>query len=281
MSLKRPFVPVFSESPNKSPKGGGLAMSYRNTLQVVDTAKAFEVIGIEFEKQGGYLKFKCPSCDNYALIKVYGDKKNLYYCPKCKASGHIINLAVAIKELEWKEAEVFLLAKAQGVSQHKITQELTMTYELQYTDWLSNRGISQETARNLGIGIPRGKTMLAGCCVFAVHDENGIKVAYYGIKMKDYKPVFYKSFNPELYLYNYFRINPEEEVYLTTDLYKCAKMINDGLPTICNFNLPYLSNQQLELINRLEKVIFKVHDSLINFFAVQLATLKKGFYHFE
>jgi len=68
-------------------------MNYRETLQSVDTEKALSLIGIEFESQGAYAKFACPQpdCGGKAAIKEYGDKKNLYYCPKCKSSGHIIH----------------------------------------------------------------------------------------------------------------------------------------------------------------------------------------------
>jgi hypothetical protein len=56
-------------------------MSYRNTLKSVDTEKALSLIGIEFKTQGVYAKFKCPNpdCEGQAVIKAYGDKKNLYY----------------------------------------------------------------------------------------------------------------------------------------------------------------------------------------------------------
>ncbi|HUN53575.1 MAG TPA: hypothetical protein VMU29_00300, partial [Smithella sp.] len=69
-------------------------MNYKETLKSIDTEKALGLIGIEFESQGAYAKFACPrpDCDGKAAIKEYGDKKNLYYCPKCKSSGHIICL---------------------------------------------------------------------------------------------------------------------------------------------------------------------------------------------
>ena len=60
-------------------------MTYRELLKNVDTEKALSLIGIEFESQGGYAKFACPQpdCGGKAAIKEYGDRKNLYYCPKC------------------------------------------------------------------------------------------------------------------------------------------------------------------------------------------------------
>jgi hypothetical protein len=70
--------------------------------------------------------------------------------------------------------------------------------------------------------------MLSGCVAFTVHDENGNKIAYYGIRMKDLKPVFHSSFNPELYLYNYHRIDPETDVHFTTDMFDCIRILSSG-----------------------------------------------------
>jgi len=66
-------------------------MNYTETLQTVDTLKALKLLGIESEQKGAYIYFPC-SCGDKKVIKAYGKKKNVFYCPKCKASGHIIRL---------------------------------------------------------------------------------------------------------------------------------------------------------------------------------------------
>lgn len=257
-------------------------MNYKDTLQAVDTEKALGLIGLEFQPQGAYLKFACPKpgCDGQAVIKLYGDKKNLYYCPKCKASGHIISLTMSAKGVDWDGAKE-LLSKAQGSDAKKITEELNIKYELQYQECMKTKGLSEEMCRALEIGVPKGKTMLAGCIAFAVRDDKGLKVAYYGIKVKDGKPVFHKSFNPELYLYNLCNIDSREPVYLTTDIFKCAYSIENGRQCVCNFGLPYLSKVQLDLLTGLEHIVFLVDELLVKTFAIQLAQSYQGFYRFE
>jgi len=182
-------------------------MNYKDTLQAVDTEKALTIINLEYQTMGQYVKFKCLKCGENALIKAYGEKKNLHYCPKCKASGHIIFLVMAVKGIDWDAAKE-LLTKIQLPSSKKITEEINLQYDLTYHKFLEDKGITEDMRKALEIGIPKGKTMLAQCVAFAVRDETGIKIAYYGIKMKDGKPVFHKSFNPEMYLYNFCNVNP-------------------------------------------------------------------------
>jgi hypothetical protein len=186
------------------------------------------------------------------------------------------------KDIEWQEADL-LLSKTQETTK-KITHELTMKYELQYNKYLENIGLTEKFCRDHEIGVPKGKTMLAGCVAFTVKDEMGLKVAYYGIKMNDGKPVFHKTFNPELYLYNLCSINlheMEKPVYFTTDILKCVKMVQEGKQCISSFDLPYLSNYHLELLQSIEHLVLKVDDELVKPIAIKLAENHTGFYHFE
>jgi hypothetical protein len=257
-------------------------MTYQELLKTVDTEKALSLIGIEFESQGGYAKFACPqpACDGKAAIKEYGDKKNLYYCPKCKSSGHIISLVMKKKEIEWGAANEFLL-KAHSNHAKKITEELNIQYELLYNDFIKARGIEEDMCKFLEIGVPKGKTMLAGSVAFAVRDAKGMKVAYYGIKMKDGKPVFHNSFNPELYLYNFCNIVPSEPVYFTTDIFRCVNNIENGKQCVCNFGLPYLSDAQLEILHIAEHIVFLVEEPLVKPLAIQMAENKMNYFRFE
>lgn len=256
-------------------------MNYKETLQTVDTAKALSLIGLEYEAQGAYFRFKCLNhkCDSKSVIKAYGDKKNLYYCPKCKLSGHIISLVMAVKGLDWEGAKD-LLSKAQNSAAKKIETPLDFNYELAYNAYFKLKGISEETCKQLEIGVPKGKTMLAQCATFAVHDETGKKIAYYDIKMKDGKPVFHKSFNPELYLYNFHRINQEGHVYFSDNIFDCVKYIQLGSPAICNFGLPYLSPAHIELLKKVARISFAISDQSVKTFAVQMAENKMNYYNF-
>ena len=40
-------------------------------------------LGFESEQKGAYIYFPCR-CGDKKVIKAFGEKKNIYYCPKCK-----------------------------------------------------------------------------------------------------------------------------------------------------------------------------------------------------
>jgi hypothetical protein len=254
-------------------------MSYKDTLQRVDTEKVLALIGIESQSQGAYFKFTCPSYKEQAVIKAYGEKKNLYYCPKCKVSGHIISLVMNARGTDWNSANDLLLKAI--VTTKKIANELTMKYELQYHPFLERQGISEKICRDLEIGVPKGKTMLAGYVVFTVRDEEGRKIAYYGIRIKDLKVMFHRSFNPELYLFNFFNSDSSEPVYFSNNMFECIKNIAKGRQCVSNFGLPYLSRFQFDLLRGYEKIVFLVDETLVKPFAVQMAERKMNYYRFE
>jgi hypothetical protein len=247
-------------------------LTYRETLQAVDTVKALKIVGIDGGQQGAYVYFPCTGCGKQAVIKAYGDKKNIWYCPECKDKGHIISLIMKMTGIGWNEAKSLLEVKAVTYPAEKIQKELTLEYELQYNKFLEAQGISEEIARAYAIGVPKGKTMLSGCVAFTVHDENGKRIAYYGIRMKDLKPVFHSSFNPELYLYNYHRVDSETDVHFTTDMFDCIRTLSSGRQPVCNFGLPYLSTEQISFLQRFKYVSFDCSMKHSNELTHQLTT---------
>lgn len=244
-------------------------MNYANTLCAVDTSKALKLLQIDGSQHGAYIRYPCHKCGKQAVIKAYGEKKNLWYCPECKGSGHVISLVMAISQCDWETAKKLLEEKA-CFSGGKLTKQLTLTYELEFDKTLSNMGISQETCKMLGVGKPKGKTMLSGTISFTVTD-NEKKIAYYGVRIKDGKHVFHHSFNPELYLLYYDRIEPDKEVYFTTDMFDCLKLWESGHQAVCNFGLPYLSQEHFKLMNKflMISIRLKNHEEEIAFQALK------------
>ena len=258
-------------------------MNYTETLQTVDTLKVLKLLSIEGEQKGAYIYFPC-SCGDKRVIKAYGEKKNIFYCPKCKDGGHIITLVLDTmnerdtEKWDFKKASEFLTEKALTYVAPKITRELSIEYKLQYHPLLKERGISEELASQLGIGIPQGKTMLSGCVAFTVHNEQGLKIAYYGIRLKDLKSVFHRSFNPELYLYNCHRIQHDHDVVFTTDMFECARLIAEGKQPVSNFGLPYLSAMQLDLLQRCKFIEFRVEQQHVQEISRQVINNLQNYY---
>jgi len=91
--------------------------------------------------------------------------------------------------------------------------------------------------------------------VFTVFNKQMVKIAYFGVK-EDGTVKYHHSFNPEIYLYNFKRLKPTKEVWVTRDMFDCLRLIAGGKQSICNFGLPYISPKQYLLLSKLDKMVF-------------------------
>ena len=237
-------------------------MKYSALMNAVDPIKALALLDMEAKPNGSWIKFPC-SCGKEAVLKAHGEKKNVWYCPECKDKGHIISLTMARKTISYEEATKLLEAKAVVPSQGKVKEELKLTLKLEYHSKLEEHGISEETAALLEIGQAKGRNVLAGHIAFRVEDEEGMKIAYYGLHLETGKPKFF--FNPELYLYRWNFIDKEQAVFFTPDIYECVRQVQGGNQAVCNFALPYLSEAHLEMLSQCSTAIFspKISDEII------------------
>ncbi len=231
-------------------------MKYPEAMQTINTERALLLLGLSFKKNGSYLNFPCVKCGNESAIRYHGEKKNVAYCPTCKAGTNIIAMAVMVKDIDFQEAKNLLIEKTVA-TEEPIQEKLSLTYELEFTPQMENEGLSKELCEAIGVGKPKGKAMLSGCTAFTVHNEVGLKIAYYGIRIADHRPMFHKSFNPELYLYGYHATNKGEEVLVTTDMFSCLRHLAQGEQSVCNFGLPYLSSRQMELLYPFPRITFE------------------------
>jgi len=253
-------------------------MKYAEALQVISPMRALTALKIEGKQDGAYIHFRCPECQEDAVTKAYGDKKNIWICTKCKVSGHIISLAMKMQGLEYEEAKQFLLEK--GRVPVEIDRELELNYTLEWCDFMEKEGLDREVCEKLEIGKPKGQTMLSGCLAFAVLNENRKKIAYVGIKISTGKPVIPKQFNPETACYNLSNIDPDEETILVRDMLDCAKLLSEGKQAISNFWLPYLSIKQLELLQSITYLSVTGFGNHTNEIAINLANMHGGYHRF-
>lgn len=252
-------------------------MKYNEAMQKINTEKALAFLGLQFQPNGSYLNFSCIECGNQSAIRYNGEKKNVSYCPTCKAGNNIIALAAKIQGVDFQDAKNLLLEKT-TLPEQPIEEELNLNYQLEWCVEMEKLGLDQELCKKLGVGKPKGKTMLSGTIAFTVHNEQGLKVAYFGIKPEG-AVKYHHSFNPESYLYNYNNIVPEEEVRVTNDMFNCLRLIQSGKNCVCNFGLPYLSAKQYQLLSNCDRVTFEWSGDKRDIAYSNIASLKT-FYRF-
>jgi len=252
-------------------------MKYNEAMQKINTEKALSFLGVQYQPNGSYLNFPCIECGNQSAIRYHGEKKNVSYCPTCKAGNNIIALTAKIQNIEFQDAKNLLLEKT-TLPEKPIEEELNLSYQLEWCVEMEKLGLDQELCEKLGVGRPKGKTMLSGTIAFTVHNEHGLKVAYFGIKPEG-AVKYHHSFNPESYLYNYSNIVPEEEVRVTNDMFNCLRLIQSGKNCVCNFGLPYLSVKQYQLLSNCDRVTFEWSGDKRDIAYSNIASLKT-FYRF-
>jgi ribosomal protein L37AE/L43A len=130
---------------------------YSDALLAINTAKAMELMEFDTKDQGAYIYFECPQCSEKAAIKCYSDKKNIWYCPKCKSSGHIISLYMAHAGKDYAEACEELTAKT-ALSLKPIEKELEWEYDLRYDKFIEEEfQLKEHICQKMGIGSPKGR----------------------------------------------------------------------------------------------------------------------------
>ena len=53
-------------------------MNYHEALKVINPMAALKSLKIEGKEEGAYIYFPCPECNEEAIIRAYGEKKNIF-----------------------------------------------------------------------------------------------------------------------------------------------------------------------------------------------------------
>lgn len=91
--------------------------------------------------------------------------------------------------------------------------------------YLTERGITQETAEMFGVGYFSGKGTMAGRVVIPIHDEHDQLVAYAGRAIDGSEPKYKlpTGFRKSAVLYNLHRVKAQE-VILVEGFFDCMKV---------------------------------------------------------
>jgi len=113
-----------------------------------------------------------------------------------------------------------------------------LSFELQKIDsrhpYLTERGLTEETARNFGVGFFSGKGSMHDRIVIPIHNREGILVAYAGRAIDGTEPryKFPAGFHKSLELFNLHRVRGELSVVLVEGFFDCVKVVQAGFPCV-------------------------------------------------
>lgn len=177
--------------------------------------------------------------------------KNQYFDPKTpnKIGGSVINFLANRKGVDLRTAakeikDHFLVAP-------KEPKREIPNLELHYCKFLEDRGISQELAKELEIGLVKQHSIIAGKLAFKTYDENGNHSGYVGYNISKDEWFFPKGFKRTLY-------NPKKldsgGVILTVDLFTCLSLIARDNPAVSLIGKT-MTDIQAEQLSKFENIL--------------------------
>jgi len=163
------------------------------------------------------------------------------------------------KNVTGKEPERDLVSKKETHGTGESDSNKPLTFNLQNIDhahpYLSERGVSVETAEKFGIGFFPGKGSMHGRIVIPIHDAKGELLGYAGRSIDGSEPryKFPAGFHKSMVLYNLHRAIAEEiferRIVVVEGFFDCLAVTAAGFPCVALMGSS-MSETQEELIVR-------------------------------
>lgn len=159
---------------------------------------------------------------------IINNDKNLYLNPNGDDKGSVINFLSHLKDIDLRTAAKEL--KDHFLTEAKPPKKDIPNLELHYCPFLKEKGISEEVAKALEIGLVKQHSIIAGRIAFKTYDEIGNHSGYVAYNFQKNEWFFPKGFKRTLY-------NPHRfsncEVTLVVDIFSCISLLSDNIPCVC------------------------------------------------
>jgi len=231
-------------------------------------------------EKGDELRGCCPIHQGEGQSSFHVNlSKNAFHCFSCKAHGNVLDFVAAMEKCSVRHAAIKLAEwftvsgepaaaagnkkttdNGGGVEDTKTAVNKPLTFQLKSVDsshtYLSERGISKETAEYFGVGFFSGKGSMNGRIVIPIHNQHGELVAYAGRAIDGSEPRYKlpAGFHKSLELFNLHRVT-EPEVVLVEGFFDCLKVQQAGFPTLALMGSTLSAAQEGLLEARFERVI--------------------------
>jgi hypothetical protein len=171
------------------------------------------------------------SADSNGEIKgegfIISPTKNLYMNPNGTDKGSVINFLAARKGIDLRSAAKEL--KDKFLTTPKEPKRDLPILELHYCQFLKDKGISEELAKKLEIGLVKQHSIISGRIGFKTYDETGAHSGYVAYNFQKNEWFFPKGFKRTLY-------NPHRfdsgEITLVIDIFTCISYLIDNIPCV-------------------------------------------------
>lgn len=184
-------------------------------------------------------------------------QKNLFFVPKNDdLKGSVINFLAYQKGIELRDAASEL--KKQFLTKPTEPKREIPNLTLEWHEYIENRGIKLEIAREYEIGLVTQRSIVAGKISFKIFDHSGKHIGYIGYKVEDEKWFFPKGFKRPLY--NAHRITDKKAVIVTVDPFDSLRLVSLGFKQVTSLLANSMTEEQEEQIRQFKYILLLHND---------------------
>jgi DNA primase len=198
--------------------------------------------------------------------------KNVFHCFACGAGGNVLDLVAELEQCSAREAALRLQRRygaggwapaprqPQPGEGKLVTEKREGNPPLRFSlpglaadhPYVSDRGLSRETASRFAIGYHAGPGIMTGRLAIPIHDEHGRLVAYCGRSVAAELPRyrFPAGFRKSAALFNYHRAaaGSHRGVVVVEGFFDCMRVHQAGFISVVALMGSALSQQQADLL---------------------------------
>jgi DNA primase len=253
-------------------------VDFKSIKSAVSLQMVLDHYGINWlRKNRSELRGRCPIHQGEGNDAFHVNlTKNAFHCFSCKAKGNVLDFVAAMEKCSVRDAAMKLkewfsvdstavpaekksLIGEKGGEGTELGNK-PLSFELRGIDlahaYLTERGISRETAETFGVGLFSGRGSMSGRVVIPIHNERGELVAYAGRSIDGNEPRYKlpAGFHKSHVLFNLHRI-AGPDVIVVEGFFDCMKVWQLGRSSVVALMGSSLSERQEHLlVGRFQRV---------------------------
>jgi DNA primase len=261
-------------------------LDFKSIKSEVSLESVFRHYRVELRRSGkDQYRGRCPIHHGDGREAFHANfARNVFHCFACGAGGNVMDFVAAIERCSVYEAAQKLHTQIiSGSDQSRplpngkelVTKRrkiaLPLPFELRGVDcthpYLSDRGISNKTSCEFGVGFYGGPGLMRGRLVIPIHNAQGELIAYCGRSLDQTSPRYRvpPGFAKSEVLFNMHRAAATEDsaVVVVEGFFDCMKVHQAGIPSVVALMGAVLYEPQCGvLVDRFRQVILMLDGDL-------------------
>jgi DNA primase len=225
----------------------GKSLDFSEISRKIEFVRLLDWLNIPYQKAKGEIK---GETDTFKF--VINIKKDLFFSPgNDQIKGSVINFYSKYEGIGLRESALIL--DNEFIHEAKPKQVDMPILELHYVKELEKFGISEEIAKEYEIGLVKQRSIMNGRIAFRMYDEFRKPIGYVGWHPKKQNWLFPKGLKRPLF--NIERVETNENVVVTVDLFDCMRIIGLGFTNTVCLIAKSLTEKQEELLQGFKSIL--------------------------